>query len=97
MFNSLNRMVLNNLNTLQALWNVLPEESESSPVLFQITASLSAPEVIVSPSFNEVSCRCGCRSRVWTDIRPAAIRSSREVPVALTVMFVVKSRGQSRI
>lgn len=53
-YNALNRMVLCNLSSLQALWNVTADELQQSPVLFQITASLSAPEIIVSPSFNEV-------------------------------------------
>ncbi|PRP82215.1 dynein-1-alpha heavy chain, flagellar inner arm I1 complex, partial [Planoprotostelium fungivorum] len=57
-FNALNRMVLCNLNILQSLWNISGTSEEStdhSPIVFQITASLSAPEIIVSPSFNEVS------------------------------------------
>jgi dynein heavy chain len=57
-FNGLNYMVVNNLQLLESLFNPKSKSKKSfkkrSTPLFKVTASLSAPEIIISPMSQEI-------------------------------------------
>lgn len=62
-------MVLCNLSTLQHLMNLSQRGETKLPALFQVVASLSAPEIIVIPSFNDIT-------RIVNKLLKAVVESS---------------------
>jgi dynein heavy chain len=65
-------MVLRNLSTLQGLMNLSHKDEGSTklPSLFQVVASLSAPEIILIPSFNDIN-------RIFNKLLKAVVESSQ--------------------
>lgn len=58
-FNALNKMVLVNLNHFQKFLGLVPSGKQGTAAkpstFFKITASLSAPDIVIHPSFNDIN------------------------------------------
>lgn len=54
-FAALNKLVTNNLSKLQGMMNISSKTEGKKQALFQVVASLSAPEIVLTPNYSDVN------------------------------------------